>query len=308
MASRRMNRRLLFAGCVLAILHRPEQALAQFTDAHAYDNGPVGVNQLEMDYAFVHGNASVDPSLIVAGANLTVNEGAIGYTRYFDLFHRLTWVEAAVPVAHLGGAISGTSVQGLTAGAGDSSYEVGILVKGGPALNVAQFENFKPTTTVGVSFAFTAPTGLYNADKILNLGSDRWSLKPEIALSHPFGPGQKWQLDAYLNAYFYTDNTAYHGREILRQLPLTGLEGHISYSVNDSLWISSDTRYSFRGATVVDGVDQDNAQQNLIVGSEVKVSINSKHSLLFEVAKAVVHHNSPDVVGLAVKYDYTWGQ
>jgi hypothetical protein len=52
------------------------------------------------------------------------------------------------------------------------------------------------------------------------------------------------------------------------------LEGHISYSFNDSLWISSDTRYSFRGATVVDGVDQDNGQQNLIVGSEMMISIH----------------------------------
>jgi hypothetical protein len=62
--------------------------------------------------------------------------------------------------------------------------------------------------------AVTAPTGLYDPDKFLNLGSDRWSFKPEIAVSPPFGPGQKWELDAYANAYFYADNTAYHGREI----------------------------------------------------------------------------------------------
>jgi hypothetical protein len=303
-----LNRRLLCAGCALAILHRPEQAAAQFTDPHTYDNVPVGVNQLETDYAFVHGNASVDPSLIVAGANLDVNVGTIDYTRYFDLFHRLAWVEAALPIAHLSGAISGTSIQGSSAGAGDSAYTLAMLVKGGPALRAAHFDSYTPTTIVGVSVAFTAPTGLYNPDKILNLGSDRWSFKPEIALSHPFGPEQKWQLDAYANGYFYTDNTAYRGREILRQQPLTGLEGHVSYSFNDSLWISSDTRYSFRGATVIDGVAQNNAQQNLIVGSEMNVSINSRHSLLLEFAKAVIHHNSPAVVGLAVKYDYTWGQ
>ena len=307
-AFQRLNRRLLFTMCALAFLHRPEQAFAQFTDAHAYDNTPVGLNQVETEYAFVHGNASIDPSLIVAGANLNVNEIIIGYTHYFDLFRRLAWAEAALPVARLAGSISGTGIQGSTTGAGDSSYALGMLVKGGPALNVAHFDDYKPTTTVGVSFAFTAPTGLYDSDKILNLGSARWSFKPEIALSHPFGPGQKWQLDLYANEYFYTDNTVYRGREILRQQPLTGLEGHVSYSVNDSLWISADTRYSFRGATVVNGVDQNNAQQNLIVGSEMKMSMNSRHSLLFEFAKAAVHHNSPAVVGVAVKYDYAWGQ
>jgi hypothetical protein len=303
-----LNRRLLFVGCTLAILHRPEQALAQFTDAHTYDNTPVGVNQIETDYAFVHGNASIDTSLVIEGANLDVNQGTIAYTHYFGLFHRLTWVEATVPVAHLSGAINGTDVHGSSTGTGDSGYTLAMLVKGGPTLNTTQFDSYKPTTIVGASVAVTAPTGLYDPDKILNLGSDRWSVKPEIALSQPFGPGQKWQLDAYANAYFYTDNTAYRGREILRQQPLTGMEEHISYSFNDSLWISSDTRYSFRGATVIDGVDQNNTQHNLIVGSEMKLSMNARHSLLVEFAKAVIHHNSPGVIGLAVKYDYTWGR
>lgn len=44
---------------------------------------------------------------------------------------------------------------------------------------------------MGMSLTITAPTGLYDADKLLNLGSNRWSFKPEIALSHPFGPKQK---------------------------------------------------------------------------------------------------------------------
>jgi len=147
---------------------------------------------------------------------------------------------------------------------------------------VAQFENYRPTTSLGVSFTMTAPTGLYRPNKILNLGSDRWSFRPEIALSHPFGPDQKWQFDAYGNVYFYTDNTSYHGREILRQHPVPGVEGHLSYSFSDSLWASLDTRCSFRGVTFVNGIDQNNAQQNFILGSEISVSINSRNSLLFE--------------------------
>jgi hypothetical protein len=303
-----MKTRLFFVCCSLVILYWPERALAQFTDAHAYDNNPVGVNQLESTYAEAHGNASVDPSLVIADAKLNVNQVSVDYTRHFGLAHRLAWVEATLPIAHLGGSISGTEIRGSTSGTGDSVYALGMLVKGGPALTAAQFDSYTPTTIVGVSFTFTAPTGRYDADKILNLGSDRWSFKPELALSHPFGPEHKWQIDAYANAYFYTDNTTYHGREILRQQPLTGLEGHVSYSFNDRLWISSDTRYSFRGATVVDGVDQNNGQQNVIVGSEMQISINSGHSLLVEVAKGVVHRNSPGVVGFAVKYDYTWGR
>jgi len=217
------------------------------------------------------------------------------------------WVNAALPIADLSGKVLGTKIRGSVIGAGDSNYQLGALLKGGSALSVAQFTDYKPRTVVGVSLTVTAPTGLYHGNKILNLGADRWVLKPEIALSHPFGPEQKWQMDVYANAYFYTDNSAYHGREILRQEPLPGVEGHISYGFTDKLWASLDTRYSFRATTFVGGIDQENPQKNFILGSEMSVSINSRNSLLFEFAKAAVHQNGPEVVGFAVKYDYTWG-
>ena len=299
---------LLFASVVLLALHVPDQARAQFTDAHSYDNTPVGINQLELSYAYVHANASIDNSLIIAGAKLNLNQGTINYTRYFGLAHHLMWVNAGVPLAGLNGEVSGTSIRGSIAGAGDSSYQVGALLKGGPALSVAQFKNYKPLTILGVSLTMTAPTGLYQANKILNLGADRWSFRPEIALTHPFGPEQKWQLDAYANAYFYTDNTSYHGREILREEPLPGLEGHISYAFNGNVWASLDTRYSFRATTFVNGVDQGNPQRNFILGSEMNVNINTQNSLVFEFAKALVHQNGPALVGFSVKYDYTWGK
>jgi hypothetical protein len=231
----------LFLLCALAVLYLPDQACAQFTDPGTYDNTPVGINQLELGYAYVLANASIDPALIIAGANFNLNQGTIDYTRYFGLFHRLAWVDVAVPIAGLGGSISQPNIQASVTGAGDSSYEVAMLLKGGPALTVAQFEDYKPTTTLGVSLTTTAPTGSYRSNKILNLGSDRWSFKPEIALSHPFGPQQKWEVDAYGNVYFYTDNGSYHGRQILQQKPLPGLEGHISYTFNDILWASLDT-------------------------------------------------------------------
>jgi hypothetical protein len=80
---------------------------------------------------------------------------------------------------------------------------------------------------------------------------------------------------------------SYHRKEILRQQPLPGVEGHISYSFNNSIWASLDTRYSFRGTTIVDGVPQNNAQQNFILGSELNISFNPRNSLVFEFAKGL---------------------
>lgn len=303
-----MKKRLLFAWIACGVFLLQYRAFAQFTDPHTYDNTAVGTNQLELSYTHVHANSSIDTSLIVAGAKLNIDQGIVDYSHYFGFWHRMMWVEASLPIAGLGGSVSGTTISGSVTGAGDSSYVLGALLKGGPALNVEQFENYRPTNTIGVSLTVTAPTGTYNADKILNLGSDRWSFKPELGLSHPFGSHQKWEIEGYANAHFYTDNTSYHGREILRQEPLPGIEGHIGYSFNDRIWASLDSRYSLRGKTFVNGVDQDNGQQNFILGSEMNLSLNSRNALVFVFAKALAHQNGPAVTGFSVKYDYTWGK
>jgi hypothetical protein len=302
------RKRLFCLSFVLAIFGLPKQMHAQFTDPRTYDNAPVGVNQFELDYAYAHSDASIDTSIIVAGAKFNLNVGVIDYTRYFGFLRRLAWVEVSVPVAGLSGSITGTNISGSATGAGDSSYQAAMLLKGGPALSETQFATYKPTTTVGVSLTVTAPTGLYHSNKLLNLGSDRWSFKPEIALSHPFGREQKWEFDAYANAYFFTDNTSYRGVEVLRQEALPGLEGHLSYSFNNNLWASFDTRYSLRGNTLVNDADQGSAQQNFTVGSELNVSLNSHSTFVFEFAKPIVHINGPTYTGFAVKYSYTWGK
>src|SRR5499433_1734492 len=187
-----MNKRLFFPCLVLAVLHIPDRACGQFNDPRSYQNTPVGTNQVELGYTYVRANASLDTSLVVAGAKLNLNQGIIDYTRYFGSFHHLMWVEAGVPVAGLSGSIGGTNIRGSTTGGGDSSYAFGVLLKGGPALSSEQFEHYQPTTTVGLSLTMTAPTGSYQPNKILNLGSDRWSFKPELAWSHPFGRERQW--------------------------------------------------------------------------------------------------------------------
>ncbi|HEY6374814.1 MAG TPA: transporter [Edaphobacter sp.] len=301
-----MDKRLLIFCFALAVLHT--QACAQFTDPRNYQNTPVGINQLELAYAYVRSNTSIDTSFIVSGAKFNLNQGLIDYTRYFSFLHRMAWAEASVPIANLNGSIAGTDISGSTTGTGDSGYSAAILLKGGPALSPEQFANAETTTSIGLSLSITAPAGQYDPTKLLNLGSDRWSFKPELAISKPFGPEQRWVLDAYANSYLYTDNNRYRGVEVLRQRGLLGLEGHISYTFNNTIWASLDTRYSFRGDTTVSGVNQNNSQQNFIVGSELVVSPNSRNSFTFEFAKAAIHKNGPSLTGFAVKYDYTWGK
>jgi hypothetical protein len=285
----------------------PGVVCGQFTDPRTYTPGAVGANDLEFDYTYARTNASIDTSLVVGSGILELNKGDLSYTYNFGLLGHFAWISATVPFASLRGYIAESNISGSTTGFGDSSVELAALLMGGEALNAAELATRERTTSVGVSMTVTVPTGQYNTDKVLNLGTHRWSFKPEIGVAYPFGPDQKWEVDGYLNVYFFTDNTAYRGIEVLRQEPLPGVEGHLSYTFSPILWASLDTRYGFRGETVVDGLAQNNSQENLMVGTEAHWLPNSHNSLGLVFAKALVHTNAPNYTGVVVKYVYSWG-
>jgi hypothetical protein len=300
-------RRLFSALIVITAYWFPQRLCAQFTDPRNYAVAPVTTNQLELNYSYAHADDSIDTTLEVVGAHLVLNEATLSYTHNFSALGHFAWVKASVPFASVGGSVSGTNISGSITGMGDSSLEFAVLLKGGKALSAAEFAAYEPATTIGVSLTVSVPTGQYDAEKRVNLGEHRWSFKPEFGVSYPFGPERKWEVDAYINAYFFTDNTEYKGVEILRQEPLPGLEGHLSYSFTPSVWASLDLRYSYRGDTIVDGLDQDSAQENLTAGAEASWSPNSRNSLVFVFAKALVHRNAPAYTGIALRYVYSWG-
>lgn len=302
-----MTRHLIFSLAVIAAFCCPSMLYAQFTDPRTYTLAPVGINQLELDYDHASADSSLDSSLEVVGAHVELDAAAVFYTRTFGMLGQLAWVKLAVPFASVRGSVTGTTFSRSITGAGDSSLQFTTLVAGGKAMSEKDFQSYTPSTTLALSLTITAPTGKYDADRLLNLGSNRWSFKPELAVSHPFGSDQSWEVDGYLNAYLFTDNTEYHGTEILRQQPLPGVELHLSHELTPALWASVDLRYAFRGDTIVEDSDQNDAQQLLVAGAEASWSPAANHTLVFLLAKSLVYRNAPSASLVGLKYAYQWG-
>jgi hypothetical protein len=59
---------------------------------------------------------------------------------------------------------------------------------GAPALSVKDFASYKQNTIIGLSLAVTAPAVQYDSQRLVNIGANRWSLKPEIGISKALGP------------------------------------------------------------------------------------------------------------------------
>jgi hypothetical protein len=104
---------------------------------------------------------------------------------------------------------------------------------------------------IGVSLKVVAPTGQYDPTKLINVGNNRWALKPEIGYSQRWG---HWVVDAYGAAWFYTTNPEFFshnqyfpGTQTQSENPVGVFEGHLSYDFKPRLWVSLDGNFWYRG-------------------------------------------------------------
>ena len=82
-------------------------------------------------------------------------------------------------------------------------------LKGGPAMEMSQMRQWRQKHLLGASLKLVAPTGQYDPTKLINLGGNRWAIKPELGYSGRFG---HWILDAYASVWFFTRNPEFFSR------------------------------------------------------------------------------------------------
>jgi len=62
-------------------------------------------------------------------------------------------------------------------------------------------------TWVALTSYVNAPTGTYDPNKLLNIGTNRWLIRPQLTVGQRFA--KAFTLEAYVNVGIVTDNTAY---------------------------------------------------------------------------------------------------
>src|SRR6267378_3380599 len=86
---------------------------------------------------------------------------------------------------------------------------------------------------VGVSLQVSAPLGQYDDSKLLNLGNNRWSFRPELGISKAWGP---WTFEVAPSVTFFSNNTDFVGGNTFAQAPIYAVQGHILYTFQSGVW------------------------------------------------------------------------
>ena len=211
-----------FAAAVLTGIALP--ARAQDIEPRAYSNAPVGVNFLIAGYAYTRGGVIFGPSLPITNPNLHTSNAVIAYARVLDLWGMSAKFDATVPYQWLSGTadFAGQTVPRDVSGFANSAFRLSVNLYGAPALTLKEFAGWEQDIIIGASFRVTAPWSQYDDSKLINIGTNRWSFKPEVGISKAIGP---WTLEGTVAATFYTDNNDFFGAKSLAQKPIYSAAG-----------------------------------------------------------------------------------
>jgi hypothetical protein len=265
----------LFA--LIAPVIRPAGVAGQDLEPRAFSNAPVGMNFLTATYAYSTGNVLLETTLPIENLTARLNIIQPQYFRVISFFGLSSKLDVALPFAwgtwkgQLAGQDSSVSRTGL----GDAKVRWAVNFLGAPALRGAEFFQWKQKTIAGASVQVLVPIGQYNPEKLINLGSNRWSFKTRVGVSQRI---QQWILEGIAAAWFFTPNNDFFGGNRLTQDPIWAGQVNIAYIFKPGLWLALNAGYGTGGSVTVTGTAQ-SVQQNTRLGVVFAVPLDA-HNLL----------------------------
>jgi len=291
---------------LLAVALVPAAARAQDIEPRAYANAPVGVNFLIGGYVYTQGGVAFDSSVPLTNPELSTSSAVLGYGRVLDLWGRSAKLNVIVPYSSLSGSAdyAGQTRERDVTGFADPAVQLSVNFYGAPALSLKDFAHYQQDLIVGASLRITAPLGQYDDTKLVNIGTNRWSFKPEVGISKALG---QWTLEASAAATLFTDNTDFFRGNTVSQDPIYSLQGHVIYSFRSGIWGSLDATYFTGGRTTLNGTLNNDLQQNWRFGATLAIPVDRYNSIKLYGSSGVSARtgNNFDLIGIA--WQYRWG-
>jgi hypothetical protein len=292
-------------GAALALPAASFETHAQDLEPRAYANTPVGLNFLIAGYAYSKGTVGTDPSVPLTDTEVKLNSAVLAYVRTLDLWGRAGKVDLIVPYTWADGSakLAGEGRTRKVSGFNDPRLRFSMLLYGAPALSLDEFRDYKADIIIGTSLEVTAPLGQYDSDKLLNIGTNRWSFKPEVGISKTLGP---LTLELATGVRFYTDNNDFLDGKTLQVKPLYSVQGHLIYSITPGIWLGLNGLYYTGGRGIIDG-NKGESLENARIGVTLALPINRYNSVKLYGSTGVHSKTGGDYDLVGIAWQLRWG-
>ena len=293
-------------GLVLLLALAAARVQAQQLEPRAYANVPVGLNFLVAGYTYSTGGLATDPATALQNAELEIHAPFVAYAHAFDAWGKSAKFDAVLAAGCLSGTAEadGVPVSRDICGGLDPALRVTVNFFGAPAMSLAEFRGYRQDLVAGASLQVVAPLGQYDPARLVNLGTNRWTIKPELGVSKKLGA---LTVEGALGMALFTDNDEYYVGRTREQEPIVSTQVHLIYEFPGGTWMAVNATYYTGGRSTLDGVQQNDELSNTRLGATLALPVDRRHSIKLHASKGLSVRYGEDFTTVGVAWQYRWG-
>lgn len=282
-----MTKSFELAGSLLALLMvsslcLPAQVSAQDLEPRRWTHLPTGLNIVGAGYGYTEANVYFSPFWKITDGTSRINSLGVSAIHTFSLAGKSARVSLALP--YLSGRWEGNVDDEYQVvhrrGAGDPRLRLSVNLYGAPALSGPEYAQYRAqhatNTVVGASIAVNMPLGKYCDDCIINVGGNRWVVRPQIGVVHSRGP---WSFELTGSAFMFSDNDSFVDDAVLKQKNIYAVQAHVIYDFKPGYWVSLSNGYGVGGRVRVDELKTRFEVDNWVWAASFGVPIGKTQSL-----------------------------
>ena len=248
-----------FLSILVILTFCANQLLGQFDGPRTYWALPKNLNILAAHLVRANGNASINNfTFINPDAAVNSNLFMISYTRSQPLFERTFYSTLILPAGDLTATVNvdpqlpGTPPTNLYQhGLGDIVWTNSINVFGAKGLALKDFVRHENPTLIYLRASFSFPTGRYEPENPINLGSNQFKVKLGMPVVQRIGPlvdGKRMSLELTPSYLIIGTNKDFLGMEV-EQSGIFTLECHLTRDITRKAFIAVDYSYISGGSS-----------------------------------------------------------
>jgi hypothetical protein len=281
-------------------------ARAQELEPRAYSPSPVGTTFAVVAATRSAGDVLTDPTLPLEDVEAKAGVLVLGGGHVFAIAGRQASILGVLPITWLdaSGEVGDNSHTASRRGLSDPRIKMSMILAGARAMRPAEFAKTQQHTIVGVSLTVGPPLGQYDRTRLVNLGANRWSFKPEVGVSRRI---DRWTIEGYAGVWMFTTNHEFYtGSSVRRQDPILSLQGHVSYALPRRAWVAFNGTWYTGGRSNLDGVDKLDLQRSTRLGTTLSLPLTARQSIKVSYSAGAQTRIGGDFRTIGVSWQKVW--
>jgi hypothetical protein len=251
--------------CFVALL--AQRNFAQDIEPRRWTSLPLGTQIVGVAYGYTDGDIFFDPVLQAEDVTVSINAMAVQYVRPFKIGNKLSRLDVLVPysTAKWKGLLAGVPTTVKRNGFADPRVRLSVNLVGPEAMKAPELREYMAThpvsTSIGVSLGITLPFGQYFEDKLLNLGQNRFVIRPQIGLVHKWG---LWSYEFTGSVFIFTNNENFFNGVARKQDPVFAVQTHLIKRFKNRIWGSLSLGSGLGGQSIINKQPNDDERGDIL--------------------------------------------